>query len=155
MGHTLQLQFVKKISDPANHQFTVSSPDGLWDYVDLDDEFDIYAIYDSDSISFYESLISKGHWRRGVIDFLKKTDGRFYGGDEGYEPTIYSPAELKEFADLLEKELEKPDINSSRLQRQLQPDKRGRIPMKDELHELKQIIEIAKANDYYFKCLDR
>jgi hypothetical protein len=155
MGHTLQLQFVKKIENPTTHQFKVKSPDGRWDYVDLNDEFDLYSIFDYDSMSFYNSLIEKGHWREGVVDFLKKTDGRFYLDDEGYEATIYTHDEISEFVDLLEKETDRPEINLTSIYKHLLSDRRGRIPLKDELKEIKERIETAKTKGYYFKCLDR
>ena len=155
MGYTLQLQLVEKIDNPATHQFKVQSPDGKWDYVDLNDELDLYAISDYDSMAFYESLIAKGRWKKEVIDFLKKTDARFYSDAEGYEPTIYSPDEIMEFVNLLENEINKQNVNQATIYKHLQPNKKGRVPLKEEIDEIKDRIDIARTNGYYFKCLDR
>jgi hypothetical protein len=155
MGHTLQLHFVKRIENPNNHDFQLDSEHKEWDYVDLNDEFDLYSISNGDMMDFYAKKIEQKKWPSNAIDFLIKTDGRFYGGDEAYEPILFSPEYILSFILLIEKDILNTEKKRGGVSEYFKREEKAEQYITSEIQEMKRRCEIALEKAYSLKCLDR
>jgi len=155
MGVTIQLQFVKKIDTPAEHSFVFENPKTDWDYVNINDEFDLYVIHDGDVLNEMQKLVDNKEWPKGTLDFILKADGRCFAGDEGFENTIFNGDEILRFIELFKAKLKEDGKLKDGLRKYSTPDNKGFIHLDFEISEIEKRCIEAKEKNYYFKSLYR